>query len=228
MSQFLNIIPTLIEVASTSTIKNQLAAVLIKGRKMISRPSSNTSRNSCRGQTCGSLHAEAHAILDVYGQELSYTPSKGWVCSSLKGKPLDLIVIRVKNDNTLGNARPCYNCHEMMKAVKIKRIYYTNNDGKIICEFVKDMVSIHASSVAHHIHTLKKGFKNETLTTYFQNLLKIYFPTQIKKINFTNFINNDLVNNLPDHTYIVKNEGGYKIVYIFDSENNIIVSSKLL
>jgi hypothetical protein len=76
--KFIPIIPRLIEEANKSTIKSQLAASVLKGAKMVSRPCSNTVRNICRGKTCGSLHAEARAILDYFGRDLSYDPKKGW------------------------------------------------------------------------------------------------------------------------------------------------------
>lgn len=72
------ILSSLIQEASRSPINSQLAAALVKGQKMVSRPCSNTTRNTCRGHTCGSLHAEAHAILDYFGKDLSYSPKLGW------------------------------------------------------------------------------------------------------------------------------------------------------
>ena len=71
------IIPRLIEQASKSDNKYQLAAALIKGQKFISRPCSNIHRNICRGYTCGSLHAEASAILDYFGKDLQYSTKNG-------------------------------------------------------------------------------------------------------------------------------------------------------
>ncbi len=77
-NKFNTMLPRLLEEASKSTINSQLAAAIIKGQKMITRPCANTSRNTCRGHNCGSLHAEAHAILDYYGKDLSYSPHLGW------------------------------------------------------------------------------------------------------------------------------------------------------
>lgn len=77
-TKFISLFPRLIEEASHSVIKSQLAAGILKGSKMISRPCANTPRNSCRGHTCGSLHAEAHAILDYFGRDLTYNPKHGW------------------------------------------------------------------------------------------------------------------------------------------------------
>lgn len=64
--------------ASKSLIDQQLAAAIIKGGKMVSKPCCNSPRNTCRGHCCGSLHAEAHAILSYYGKSLSFDRKRGW------------------------------------------------------------------------------------------------------------------------------------------------------
>jgi len=85
-NNFTNIIPSLITKAKTSTINHQLAAALIKGIKMVSSPCANIERNRCRGQQCGSLHAEAHAILTHFGRDLSFSEKLGWCYQPRKGK----------------------------------------------------------------------------------------------------------------------------------------------
>ncbi len=77
-SKFTNILPRLLSSAHTSLLDFQLSAALIKGKKMITPPCNNTPRNVCRGQTCGSIHAEAHAILSHFGNSLQYDTKKGW------------------------------------------------------------------------------------------------------------------------------------------------------
>ena len=77
-TKFNNILPRLINEASKSTINYQLSAVILKGQKMIASPCTNVERNTCRGHTCGSLHAEANAILQFFGKDLSYIPNTGW------------------------------------------------------------------------------------------------------------------------------------------------------
>ena len=74
-------------------------------------------------------------------------------------KKNDLIVIRINKQGDLVSSRPCYNCLEMMKAVNIKKVYYSDNDGNIICENVKDMISINASSVTKMIDCIKMDSK---------------------------------------------------------------------
>jgi hypothetical protein len=64
--------------ALQSTISHQLSAVIIKGTKPISKICCNTERNICRGINMGSLHAEAHAIINYFGKDISYDQHKGW------------------------------------------------------------------------------------------------------------------------------------------------------
>ena len=77
-NKFTNILPRLLAAAHTSSLDFQLSAALIKGQKLITSPCINVPRNICRGQVCGSIHAEAHAILTHYGNRLFYDERKGW------------------------------------------------------------------------------------------------------------------------------------------------------
>jgi hypothetical protein len=77
-NKFTPIISQLINTANHSTLNSKLAAVIIKGTKILSKPCTNIERNTCRGNICGSLHAEAHAILLYFGRDLSYDPKTGW------------------------------------------------------------------------------------------------------------------------------------------------------
>jgi hypothetical protein len=83
---FSNIIPSLITEAQTSTINHQLAAVVVKGTKMIGKPCANSERNSCMGQQCGSLHAEAKAILIHFGKDMFFSEKNGWCYQPREGK----------------------------------------------------------------------------------------------------------------------------------------------
>ncbi len=75
-----------------------------------------------------------------------------------KLKKYDVFVVRINkpskpstnqtSDTKLVNARPCAHCLDMMKSVGIRRVYYSDDYGDIICENVKDMISIHTSKVA--------------------------------------------------------------------------------
>jgi hypothetical protein len=64
--------------ALQSKISHQLSAGIVKGTKIISKICCNTERNVCRGINIGSLHAEAHAIINYFGKDLKYDQHKGW------------------------------------------------------------------------------------------------------------------------------------------------------
>lgn len=73
-----NILNRLCLEASNSLIDQQLAAAILKGNKIISKPVCNSPRNTCRGASFGSLHAEANAIINYYGKSLFFDRKKGW------------------------------------------------------------------------------------------------------------------------------------------------------
>jgi deoxycytidylate deaminase len=228
-NKFISIFPRLIQEALQSQIRCQLAAALIKGQKLISKPCSNINRNICRGHACGSLHAEAHAILDYFGKSLTYSSNKGGTFSVAKDKKIkcDLIVIRINKDEKLMNSRPCYNCLSMMKAVGVKRVYYSDNNENIICENVKDMLSINSSSVTRIIDKIKLDLKLTDIE-YFENLLKTLLPSQIKMENFNYFIKYDFNNVLPQHSYSFENEDGKTIVVFYNRHKHQILKTILV
>jgi hypothetical protein len=77
-TKFNSLLPRLISKASTSTINMQLCAAIIKGKMPVSNICVNTEKSMNCGQMCGSLHAEAHAIMDYYGKGLFWTEKQGW------------------------------------------------------------------------------------------------------------------------------------------------------
>ena len=58
--------------ALESNMCHQLAAGIIVERKLITKPCCNINRNYCRGNVCGSIHAEANALLHYYGRDLQF------------------------------------------------------------------------------------------------------------------------------------------------------------
>ena len=74
-NSFINILCT---EAQKSLVNQQLAAAVTRGSRMVSRPCCNSLQNTCRGSCCGSLHAEARAIVNYFGRSLSFDKKKGW------------------------------------------------------------------------------------------------------------------------------------------------------
>jgi hypothetical protein len=210
--------------ALKSPINNQLAAGILKEKKLVGKICCNTNRNFCRGIEFGSLHAEVHAILNYYGKNLVYDKAiKKWILNC-KSKKLNLIVMRINKNNELCNARPCYNCLELMKTVKIKKIYYsTGIKNEIVCELVKYMVSIQSSSVMRLLteKTTKKVIDDKN--NYYKDLLIKFFPSEIKYESLICFINYSFKNIFPN--YQINLDCGN--VYIFDNKNKLIIKSKV-
>jgi deoxycytidylate deaminase len=222
-----NIINTLRIEANNSLIDHQLAATLIKGKKMISRPYCNTSRGICRRHCVGSLHAETNAIINYYGRSLSFDKKSGWILDERSRSKLDLVVVRINKMGEMTNSRPCHNCLNLMKCVGIRRVYYSVSPDEVICENVKDMISIQASSVDKHIDQVNNSeYKDHN--SYYENLLVKYFPRVIRKYNLDNFIQYNLSNLLPKHQVIIQTNKYITYVWITDDENKEIIKATVI
>ena len=188
-SKFCTILPSLAEKAQSSPINYKLSAAILKGGRFVRPPSHNTHCTVIRGCRCSSRHAEVGAILQVF-TNLTYSNVKGWFINKSKKKmnsgkkikmkkgKFDLIVIRLSASGKLGNARPCFNCLNLMKIVGIKRVYYSVKPDMIVCEKVRDMISIQASSVTKMI---QRTYYNAPTSNneFFRELLKSYFQHQL-------------------------------------------------
>jgi len=62
----------------------------------------------------------------------------------------DILVVRVNKSNNLRNSRPCNHCISTLCKLGIRKVYYSNDNGDIVYEFVQDMPFLHTSS-AHKI-----------------------------------------------------------------------------
>jgi hypothetical protein len=83
----LNLYPKLKDAALKSDMCHQLAAGVIVDRKLMTKPCCNINRNYCRGNVCGSIHAEVNALLHYYGRDLQFDKHKNrWCLLYHKGK----------------------------------------------------------------------------------------------------------------------------------------------
>jgi len=146
-------------------------------------------------------------------------------CGILNGalnnvKKLDLLVMRVTKIGDIGNARPCHNCLKMMKDIGIKKVFYsTGENEKIVCEHVRNMVSIQSSSVTRFLNSQSRDYD-----TYYKKLLLDLFPPQIKNENLVYFVNYNLKMIFPNYQINIKT--GY--VFILDDSNMILIKSQLI
>jgi deoxycytidylate deaminase len=121
--------------AMRSTVENKHAAALLKGNyknKLIigfNRPI----KEKVKYKT---IHAEVNAIFNFpYDKK------------AMRG--MDIIVIRNKNGH-LKNSRPCNHCIDKMITVGIRKVFYSNDDGDIVFEYLEEMERTHISSGWKH------------------------------------------------------------------------------
>jgi hypothetical protein len=104
--------------------------------------------------------------------------------TKLKKPNINIVVMRINKIGEVANARPCYNCLTMMKAVGIKKVYYSISDNELICENVNNMISIHISATTRTL-TINNNIK--TRNEYYEQMLIKYFPNEIKKTNLKHY-----------------------------------------
>jgi len=209
----------LVNEANKSPLEQQLAAGILKDKKLVSKICCNSNKTFCRGELCGSLHAEARVLLNHFNRSLQFNKSKNKWCLLQTRKKFNIIVIRISKSGTISNARPCYNCLNMMKDIGIKKVYYsTGNNDELICEHIKNMISIQVSIAFLNMNKLKNN-NNE----YYNYLLKKEFPKSIKNINLQYFIDYNLKNILPNYKVIIKSN----LIQIFDNKNYKIIESQI-
>jgi len=223
----LNMIDELYKESIKSIIHHQLAAIIFKGNKILSKPCCNlpksTSKNIADGIIYGSIHAEAHAILNYYGKNFYYNKNKKLVYlpqNLKKHSKLDLMVARFNKNGSLCNSRPCYNCLQLMKIVGIRKVYYTTADG-IICEDVDKMISIQLSSSI--VSNKSIDFHNSLLISQFSQKIYDYNLQLFIKYNLSNNILKERYG-LPNYNYSFYkyNKTKYFIIYY---QNNIVINT---
>ncbi len=133
---------------------------------------------------------------------------------------IDLFVMRVNKADEISNARPCINCLKMMKAVGINKVYYSISDDEVICEKVSNMVSIHVSAASRQIPLHSKC----NITEFYEKILSLHFPQNIKKYNLELFIKYNLLNVLPTYNCLIKDT----YVYIYNEKNICIINSRII
>lgn len=107
--------------AIKATYRQRLGAVLVRGNKVL-----EVGHNSLRHQGAirtthyaGSLHAE----MDVISKMIRSGRSK-----EIEGSTLH--IVRVRKDGSYGLALPCKDCIRVLLALKVKNVYYSNDDQK--------------------------------------------------------------------------------------------------
>jgi len=132
MYKFEDHINLLKRIAQHSSLQHKHGACLIKSGEVLSFGynkyiKTNLVKNTSIKYT---IHAEVDAICKM--------PNK-----SVKG--MDILIIRI-GANKLKNSRPCNSCIDKLSRYSIRKVYYSNEAGDIVCEFLDSMSKLHVSS----------------------------------------------------------------------------------
>ncbi len=82
-----------------------------------------------------------HAEMDVLRKIMK--TKNGSIGTNKRIERYDVLVIRISKTNKLGISRPCYHCINSMinnSMIKIRHVYYSTNDGRIVRERLEDML----------------------------------------------------------------------------------------
>lgn len=101
--------------SSSLFTRAKVGAVIVKGGRVLSTGINSLRYTKDNGRSWPSLHAEEQAILKLLKQ-----PNGG---KHLVGSTI--YVSRVKKDGSVGLAKPCQKCQELIDAVGIRKIVYT-------------------------------------------------------------------------------------------------------
>ena len=100
--------------------RHKLGAVIVRGSRVLSAGYNSIRYTKELGY--GTLHAEEAAILKLLKSRRQHL---------LVGA--DIYVSRVRPNGSIGLARPCDRCMELIKSVGIHRVFYTTNEQGTEC-----------------------------------------------------------------------------------------------
>lgn len=142
-----SIMNDLIKTAMKSTVNNKHSAVLIKNdiiyksayNKFIKEITIKKNNNTYTHHL--TRHAEINALYNN---------------KNIKG--MDIIVIRIDKMGTkLKNSRPCDNCILKMRKLGIRKVFYSNEKGNIVFEYVNNMEFLHICSGQNNLDKILKS-----------------------------------------------------------------------
>jgi deoxycytidylate deaminase len=123
------------KIADHSALTNKHSACIIGGDKIISFGYNRCIKTRIKDNQLVkfTIHAEVDALCKIDSR-------------IIKGK--DILIIRIGNPRTkkLRNSRPCNECIDKLSRYDIRKVYYSNENGDIVYEFLESMPKLHTSS----------------------------------------------------------------------------------
>lgn len=149
--RFDSFIDKLTQVALKSNMKIKLAAGIFYSKKGFIATGCNTTRTYSKN-SASSIHPSEHAECAAL-RELRKFPN-------INTKDLKLFVIRISSTGELLQSTPCMNCANSILKNGIKKIYYINEEQKIVCQRISDLCMIHKECPYRNITMTNIWFEN--------------------------------------------------------------------
>lgn len=135
-----NVIDYLKKIAEMSPLQNRHSACIVNKNKIIACginryiKESNLIKNHNNYNITKEINVKfaIHAEMDA----VRHVIKKGY----------DIVIIRINKSYQLLNSRPCNACIDKMRSKGIRKVYYSNSNGNMSCEFVDEMQKKHTSS----------------------------------------------------------------------------------
>lgn len=108
-------------------------------------PGDSFVKNTANNDIDVSSHAEEQAIL----RYCRLFENSNKICKI--NKKLILYVIRFNKKKELKESKPCKHCILLMQKVGINKVIYSNGNGELVCEKVKNMKNDHISKANRKI-----------------------------------------------------------------------------
>lgn len=89
-------------------------------------------RQLCRSHMSLACHAEESALNNYRSK---YRPGS----KNIATRKLKIIVIRINKDGNMTESKPCSHCISVMKSFGIRKVTYSNKEGKLVTESVDDV-----------------------------------------------------------------------------------------
>jgi deoxycytidylate deaminase len=141
-SKFEEHIHLLRKIATFSSLTHKHSACLIKGGKVYTFGYNRyIKRDRVNDKYIKyTIHAEIDAL-----------------CKLKLTKGMDILIIRLGNPKTnkLRNSRPCNSCIDKLIQRGIRKVYYSDENGDIVYEFLESMEKLHVSSGNCHRYSVK-------------------------------------------------------------------------
>ena len=137
-------------------IKCKHFSVAIRKGKIVTPVSCNYHRVNVFGKTRGTMHAEMNAtnyLINMdggIGFNKQSPHNRHFLKLQKKMSKTDILVFR-SSPSGVRYSKPCSDCIHTMKRLSFRRVYYSLNDGSLVCEKISQISSDNRAQMTRHL-----------------------------------------------------------------------------